>query len=175
MYTLWLTFFREQMADYRELWGSHFAPDFDQQTAPCGLLGAPQPQVKSLGIVRQGLDVTMSLWRMRHWWGLTGPTSWLEMLSKPYCDSFRPREPVTIKANFGQPQEITGRDDCFAQVDMTPLEHHYRYCQRLQTTHRITYDALWTEPQVTLDGIADCFGLPRRPAVLPEGKVGYGT
>lgn len=159
MKTIWLTFFCDTMADYRELWGSHFV----------------RPGAKSVGIVRDALDVTRSLWDMREWWGLTTNTDYMHFLEAPYSEQYRPSL-ATIKVNLdGKPEPLTGHDPAFAQIDVTPLEHHYRHSRTFNPTVLVEYPQLVGNPQDVMNEIADAFHLPKKQVALPLGKVGYNV
>lgn len=157
MRTLGLTFYRD-LADYRELFGSHFAP----------------PKGRSVGIIRQPFAVAESLWDMRHWFGLTGAESMQQFISQTYRESYRPGPPASLLVNFGDgPRLEIGRDECFAEVDMKPIEHQAEYGRNLRCQMLVSYEELLWHPQETVDSIADKFSLPRRIVCLPPEKVGY--
>lgn len=161
MRTLWLTFFQDQMADYRELFGSHFGP----------------VEGESLGVVRHPFYVARSIWEMRDWFGLTKPQSFTEFLGQTYRESFVPFEKASTWTDFGQgPSLLMGEGDrCFAEVDYKPIDHIFLTGQHHRTgVCWIEYELLVTHPQGVLNQIARTFGLDPRPAKLPTRKVGYG-
>jgi hypothetical protein len=174
MRTLWLAFFRNAMADYRELFGAHFSsePGSPSDGAP------PMPVPDSVLIVRDARAVTRSIWAMRAWFGLLGPGSFEEFLAQPYSHSFRERGPTLLWVNLtGEREEVLGTDDSFAGIPEKPSEHHRLYHDKLVPLCRlvIRYEELASAPDLVLSRVADEFHLPYCGAVAPKYKVGYGV
>jgi hypothetical protein len=174
MRSVWLTYFRNDVPDYRNLFGSHF--DAPACTPSPG--DAPHPGPDGVVIVRDPHAVARSVWNMRNWFGLTTPGSFEEFLARTYSDSFCVGGPVLISIDVGRGFEtMLGGDAMFAGVAELPVAHQEQYCRELlQRCGRVVrYEELLSEPRAVIRQIGEWFGLPASEPVVPTGPVGYNV